>query len=236
MGFCGRYTTKYVSSNLSQKVVSKLDQCHANAFMSKRYYNLILYTECAVYPVREVYCHLNDSDIPPFSERVVDKHVSSRDMSDAMMNNTCFNTPDQRTLTIIDFHYLTVNSCPIDTPYFSEQLFRDKYGKNTNLSMLHLNVRSVPDHFLGLISFLDNLTIELKIIALSETWIKPYHIDYNMPHYSLEQDYRPKKRGGGVCLYIPSFPVYNPHFFPTDFSSKRGVRIIYRNINCKRFS
>ena len=195
MGFCGLYTTKYVSSNLSQKVVSKLDQYHSNACMSKIYYNLILNTECAVYPVREVYCHVNDSDIPPSSERVVDTHVSSRDMSDAMMNNTCFNTPDQSTLNIIDpdFHYLTVNCCPIDTPYLSEQLFRDKYGNNTNLSMLHLNIRSVPDHFLGLISFLDNLTIELKIIALSETWIKPYHIDYNMPHYSLEQDYRPKK-------------------------------------------
>ena len=84
------------------------------------------------------------------------------------MNNTCFNTSDQSTLNIIDpdFHYLTVNSCPIDTPYFSEQLFRDKYGNNTNLSMLHLNIRSVPDHFLGLISFLDNLTIELKIIII----------------------------------------------------------------------
>ena len=204
VGFCGLYTTQYVSSNLSQKVVSKLDQYHSNACMSKIYYNLILNTECAVYPVREVYCHINDSDIPPSSGRVVDTHVSSCDMSDAMMNNTCFNIPDQSTLNIIDpdFHYLTVNCCPIDTPYFSEQLFRDKYGNNTNLSMLHLNIRSVPDHFLGLISFLDNLTIELKIIALSETWIKPYHIDYNMPHYSLEQDYRPKKRGGGVCLYI----------------------------------
>ena len=67
VGFCGLYTTKYVSSNLSQKVVSKLDQCHANVFMSKIYYNLILYTECAVIPVREVYCHINDSDIPPSS-------------------------------------------------------------------------------------------------------------------------------------------------------------------------
>ena len=111
VGFCGLYTTKYVSSNLSQKVVSKLDQYHSNACMSKIYYNLILNTECAVCPVREVYCHINDSDIPPSSERVVDTHVSSRDMSDAMMNNTCFNTPDQSTLNIIDpdFHYLTVN-------------------------------------------------------------------------------------------------------------------------------
>ena len=112
MGFCGLYTTKYVSSNLSHKIVSKFDQCNANAFMSKTYYNLILYTECAVYPVMEVYCHINDSDIPPSSERVVDKHVSSRDMYDDMINNTCFNTSGQSTLNIIDpdFHYLTVNT------------------------------------------------------------------------------------------------------------------------------
>ena len=102
--------------------MSKFDRFHANALMNKIYYHLILYTECAVYPVREVYCHINDSDIPPSRKRMVDKHVSSRDMSDAMMNNTCFNTSDQSTLNIIDtdFHYLTVNSCPIDTPYFSE--------------------------------------------------------------------------------------------------------------------
>ena len=98
VGFCCLYTTKYVTSNLSQKVVSKLDQCHANAFMSKIYYNLLLYTECAVYSVREVYCHINDSDIPPSTERVVDKHVSSRDMSDAMMNNTCFNNNNNNCL------------------------------------------------------------------------------------------------------------------------------------------
>ena len=84
------------------------------------------------------------------------KHVSSRDMSDAIINITCFNTPDQSTLNIIDpdLHYLTVNSCPIDTPYFSEQLFRDKYGNNTNLSMLYLNIRSVPDNFWDLSHFL----------------------------------------------------------------------------------
>ena len=36
------------------------------------------------------------------SKRVVDKHVSYCDMSDAMMNNICFNTSDQSTLNIID--------------------------------------------------------------------------------------------------------------------------------------
>ena len=29
---------------------------------------------------------------------------------------------------------------------------------------------------------------------------------------------------------VPSFPVYNPQFFPADFTSKRGVRIIHSNV------
>ena len=97
-----------------------------------------------------------------------------------MISNNCFNS---------DIHYLTVYNCPIDTPYNSEQLFRDKFRNNINLSMLHLNIRGVSDHILGLISFLDNLDIEFKLIAFSKTWIKQYHIDYNMTHYSLKQDY-----------------------------------------------
>ena len=68
--------------------------------------------------------------------------------------------------------------------------------------MLHLNIRSIPDHFLQLTSLLNNLNIELKIIAISETWIKPFHINYNIPNYSMEQDFRLHKRGGGVCLYL----------------------------------
>ena len=60
--------------------------------------------------------------------------------------------------------------------------------------MLHLNIRSIPDHFLQLTSLLNNLNIELKIIAISETWIKPFHINYNIPNYSMEQDFRLHKR------------------------------------------
>ena len=154
-----------------------------------------------MYPVKVEYSHTQ-----PLNSRGGDEdvHVNSHDISDDVINNNCFNSSDQSSLHKIDpdIHYLTVNNCPIDTPYYSEQLFRDTFGNNRNLSMLHLNIRSVPDHILGFISFLDNLDIELKLIALSETWIKPHHTDYNMTHYSLEQDYRQNMRGGGVCLYI----------------------------------
>ena len=46
------------------------------------------------------------------------------------------------------------------------------------------------------------LDVELKVIAISETWIKAHHINYNLPNYNMEQNYRIKKRGGGVCLYL----------------------------------
>ena len=60
--------------------------------------------------------------------------------------------------------------------------------------MFHLNIRSIPDHILELTSLLNNLNIELKIIAISETWIKPYHINYNIPNCKLEHDFRLYKR------------------------------------------
>ena len=46
------------------------------------------------------------------------------------------------------------------------------------------------------------LDVELKVIAKSETWIKAHHNNYNLPNYNMEQNYRIKKRGGGVCLYL----------------------------------
>ena len=51
--------------------------------------------------------------------------------------------------------------------------------------MLHLNIRSIPDHFLQLTSLLNNLNIELEIVAISKTCIKSFHINYNIPNYKV---------------------------------------------------
>ena len=64
---------------------------------------------------------------------------------------------------------------------------------------MHLNIRSIPDPFLEFTSFLDVLDVEL---AISEIWIKAHHTNYNLPNYNMEQNYRIKERGGGVCLYL----------------------------------
>ena len=74
-------------------------------------------------------------------------------------------------------------------------------GITTNLSLFHLNIRSIPDQFLEFTSFLDVLDVELKVIALSETWIKAHHINYNLPNYNMKQNYRIKKKEEG-CMFI----------------------------------
>ena len=119
-------------------------------------------------------------------------------------NNSSLNRTDQSVLRNIDpdMNYLSSNMTHTDTGYFDDQHFREKFKLNKNMSMFHLNIRSIPEHFIELISYLDSLDIVFKIIAISETWLKPYHTEYIIPNYSIEKDIRFFKRGGGVSLYL----------------------------------
>ena len=82
------------------------------------------------------------------------------------------------------------------------------HGNTFVLSILHLNIRSVPLHFSEFLCYLDTLDLEFKIIALSETGINNHHVVYNITHYNLEMDHRQKRRGGGVSLYIHNILQY----------------------------
>ena len=68
--------------------------------------------------------------------------------------------------------------------------------------MCHFNIRSLPEHFIEFTAYIELLNTDFKIIALSETWLKPHHIDYIIPKYNIENELRIKRRDGGVCLYI----------------------------------
>ena len=74
--------------------------------------------------------------------------------------------------------------------------------------MFHLNIRSIPDHFSELTSLLINLDTEIKVIAISETWLKPSNINFNIHDYNMEHELRPKKRAGGVALYAHNVLQY----------------------------
>ena len=89
-----------------------------------------------------------------------------------------------------------------------EKQFNNTFSDNNALSILHLNIRSVPLHFSEFLCYLDTLDLEFKIIALSETGINNHHTVYNITHYNLEMDHRPTRRGGGVSLYIHNILQY----------------------------
>ena len=86
--------------------------------------------------------------------------------------------------------------------YYDETIFNQSFRKTSNFSLIHLNIRSVPLHFTEFMSYLDTLDIDFKIIAFSETAINSSHINYNIPNYNVEINFRNKKKGGGVSLYI----------------------------------
>ena len=90
----------------------------------------------------------------------------------------------------------------INTQYYDDQQFKHKFKSIKNISMFHLNIRSIPEHFIELTSYIHSLNIAFKIIGISETWLKPFHTNYIIPNYNIEKDIRVNKRGGGVSSYI----------------------------------
>ena len=90
----------------------------------------------------------------------------------------------------------------INTQYYDEQQFRDKFKSNKNISMFHLNIRNNPQHFIELTTYIHSLNITFKIIGINETWLKPFHTNNIIPSYNIEKYIRVRNRGGGVCLYI----------------------------------
>ena len=71
-----------------------------------------------------------------------------------------------------------------------------------NISMFHLNIKSITEHFFELTSYIHSFNIAFKIIGISATWLKSIHTYSIIPNYNIKKDIRVNKRGGGVSLYI----------------------------------
>jgi len=131
-------------------------------------------------------------------------NMSDSNVSRTTSFNNHYATYDRSNLNIIDpdINYLSDANNNVTSNYYDENGFNAKFHNNNNLSLIHLNIRSVPLHFSEFLSYLDTLDIHFKIIALSETAININHITYNIPSYRLEMHHRLKRKGGGVSLYI----------------------------------
>ena len=66
------------------------------------------------------------------------------------------NRTDQSSLNDIDpdLNYLGTDIRSINTQYFDNQTFRDKFKFNNTLSMCHLNIRSLPEHFIEFTAYI----------------------------------------------------------------------------------
>ena len=124
-----------------------------------------------------------------------------------------------------DIYY---NNC-VDAQYYTENSFNKVFKDINELSLMHLDIRSVPAHFIQFRAQLDLLSIKVKVIALSKTAINSYHACYNIPSYTIhiEQDFRPTRKGRGVALYIANNLKYTPR---SDLSNGGDTKSIFVEI------
>lgn len=90
-----------------------------------------------------------------------------------------------------------------ETVYYNEDTFNAKCQKMNFLSLIHINICSIPKNFKRFELFLENLKHEFHIICCSESWFKESSKDRHTPKgYNHVYDFRPKKRGGGTSIFI----------------------------------
>ena len=104
---------------------------------------------------------------------------------------------------VLNFHQVC------NSLYYAEQNFNDLSDSDPimnspNLSLLHLNVRSLPQNNDSLVLYLQTIKMKFHVIALTETWISPETCDLSFlfPDYDHVKVFRDTKKGGGVSLFV----------------------------------
>ena len=77
--------------------------------------------------------------------------------------NYIFSRHDKSVLGDIDpvTHFLNNLNHIMILEYYNEISFNNTFSDNQDLSLLHLNIRSVPLHYTELVSYLDTLNVHL---------------------------------------------------------------------------
>ena len=81
------------------------------------------------------------------SRNIADQN--NHDLSDQTEMSALNRTHQSATCNIDPYmNYLSINMQSINTQYFDDQKFRNEFNSNTNFLMVHLNIRSIPEHFI----------------------------------------------------------------------------------------
>ena len=99
-----------------------------------------------------------------------------------------------------DNYYITNSQCD----YYKEDAFVNKFTQSgsfdRNLSIFHLNIKSLPKHCDELEMYLDSLKFPFSFIDLTETWFD--ECNENLWHTKIRFKIKKTQRGGGVSLLV----------------------------------
>lgn len=156
------------------------------------------------------FAHLTDEEFNIIFQRDnIDYHNSYVNFRHLSFNPFNINTDFSPVNNSIDpdLHIFRSNFDLLDKcDYLLENQFNIESAQyhQDNLSLFHLNVRSLNKNFEEFENLLNVLDLKFSAIALTETWLGDLHeISYfDLPGYVFINENRTSKSGGGVGLYI----------------------------------
>ena len=75
-----------------------------------------------------------------------------------------------------------------------------------DLSILHINERSISANYNNIIDFIDSIHKQFSIIIITDTWLNDSNNKlYNLSDYNLTGINRSTYRGDGVLLYVSKY-------------------------------
>ena len=92
--------------------------------------------------------------------------------------------------------------------YYLEDQFNEKLNSlhidnGQNLSMCHINIRSMKANLSCFENYLQSLLIEFAVLGITETWLNDSNYDlYHIENYDFVKNHRTTKSGGGVGMFI----------------------------------
>ena len=118
------------------------------------------------------------------------------------IDQTEFTQGDWETYVDPDTNFFSNALCPCK--YYTSSAVKAKIDSIQDLSIIHLNARSLKTNFGSIKCFLKELNVYFHVIAISETWLDNDCDlqEYSLPGYDMFNSFRNNKRGGGVALYI----------------------------------
>ena len=91
-----------------------------------------------------------------------------------------------------------------DCKYLTSDELQIKSKQFKGFSIMHFNCRSMRTNFEAIKSLIQNVNMEIHVIAITESWLDSNDVDaeYDIDNFTILRQDRLNKKGGGVLLYV----------------------------------